>query len=238
MSEQIKPTIFLAGAAGAIGRPLCRQLVAAGWPVVGTTRHKDKTAILRELGVEPVVVDVYDEERLRAAVLDARPEVVIHQLTDLALLGDPARLNEALARNTRLREIGTRHLVAAAAAAGARRMIAQSICFTYAPGPLPHREEDPLNPDARGVISLEEQVLNGPFVGIVLRYGKLYGPGTGADSPPPGGPLHVEEAAEAAVLAVTRGRAGVYNIAEDDGTVTIDKAAAELGWKPTRGIAN
>lgn len=235
MSEKPKTTIFLAGATGAIGQPLCRQLVAAGYRVVGTTRYEKKVPVLRALGVEPVVVDVYDAERLRSAVLEARPEVVIHQLTDLAPLLNGTQTPATFEANSRIREIGTRNLITAATAAGARRMIAESICFTYAPGQPPYREEDPLNPNAHGVMSLEEQVLNGPFVGIVLRYGKLYGPGSGTDTPPAGGPLHVEEAAEAAVLAVTRGRAGIYNIAEDDGAVSIDKAAAELGWKPRRG---
>lgn len=237
MSDTSKLTIFLAGATGAIGQPLCRQLVAAGYRVVGTTRREAKVPMLAALGVEPAVVDVYDAERLRDLVLAAQPQVVIHQLTDLAPLLDGTQTAETFAANARLREVGTANLVAAATAAGAKRMIAESICFVYAPGPQPHREEDPLSGNAHGVISLEQQVLSGPFVGIVLRYGNLYGPGTGVDSPPAGDPLHVEEAAAAAVLAVTRGRAGIYNIAAAGGSVTIDKAAAELGWRPARGSA-
>lgn len=231
MSEQTKTTIFLAGATGAIGMPLCRQLVAAGYRVVGTTRREEKTAALREIGVEPAVVDVYDADRLRELVVAARPEVVIHQLTDLAPLLDGTQTAATFEANSRIREIGTRNLVAAAEAAGAKRMIAESICFAYEKGPLPHREDDPLAGGAYGVRSLEEQVLNGPFVGVVLRYGALWGPGTGVDAPPEHSPLHVEEAAAAAVLAVTRG-SGIYNIAADDGQVTVDKAAAELGWTP------
>lgn len=145
----------------------------------------------------------------------------------------------ALIRNARLREIGTRNLVATATAAGAKRMVAQSLAFVYAPGPKPYREESPLYLDnpmssqtVRAVASLEEQVLNAPFTGIVLRYGKLYGPGTGFDLTPKDGPLHVDDAANAARRALTRGETGVYNIAEDDGTVSIDKAAAVLGWVP------
>jgi hypothetical protein len=91
---------------------------------------------------------------------------------------DPSQMAEASARNARMREIGTRHLVAAAVTAGAKRLIAQSIAFAYAPGPLPYREDAPLNVDApdragvsaRGVASLESQVLNAPLEGIVLRY--------------------------------------------------------------------
>jgi nucleoside-diphosphate-sugar epimerase len=231
--------IFVAGAAGAIGRRLCPLLVADGWSVTGTTRSAAKAPLLRALGVAPVVVDVFDERALVEAVVESRPAVVIHQLTDLPPALDPAQMADALVRNARLREVGTRHLVAAAVAAGASRLVAQSIAFAYAPGPRPYREEWPLNLDdpafgltARGVAALEQQVLAGPFVGLVLRYGKLYGPGTGFDHAAGGGPLHVDDAADAARRAATRGGAGIYNIAEDDGTVTIGRAAAELGWMP------
>jgi nucleoside-diphosphate-sugar epimerase len=119
-------------------------------------------------------------------------------------------------------------------------MIAQSIAFAYAPGPLPYHEEWPLNIDAldpaglsaRAVASLEQQVLQAPLTGIILRYGKFYGPGTGFDDPPSGGPVHVDAAADAARRAVTRGRTGIYNIAEDHGTISSRRAAIELGWNP------
>ena len=124
-------------------------------------------------------------------------------------------------------------------------MVAQSIAFAYAPGPMPYREDSPLNlgdPDfgltARGVASLEEQVLGAPFEGIILRYGKLYGPGTGFGKPPTGGPLHVDAAADAARRAINRGKAGVYNVAEQDGTVSSDKAVEILGWKSDFRIDN
>jgi nucleoside-diphosphate-sugar epimerase len=180
---------------------------------------------------------------LKDAVQMAAPEVVIHQLTDLSLLADPARLEEALARNARLRIEGTANLVAAALLAGARRLIAQSISFVYAPGTQPYRESDPLNQSAdprwsrtvEAVAALEREVTQTPGIeGIVLRYGHFYGPGTGRDrgEAPPKGVLHVDAAAHAALLAVERGRPGIYNIAEDDGDVAIDKARAELGFDP------
>lgn len=231
--------IFVAGASGAIGRRLCRLLVDEGWSVTGTTRSLAKAPMLRALGVEPVIVDVFDEAALREIVRQAEPDIVVHQLTDLPPALDPTKLAAALVRNARLRDVGTRNLLAAAVAAGVKRMVAQSLAFVYAPGPLPHREEAPLHLDdpgfgetARAVASLEQQVLAAPFPGIVLRYGKLYGPGTGFDQPPSGGPLHVDDAADAARRALTRGEAGVYNIAEADGTVAIDKAADALGWVP------
>src|SRR5512138_2154693 len=97
--------ILVAGASGAIGRRLCRLLVEDGWHVIGTTRSPDKAAALRAIGVEPVIVDVFDEPLLRRAVAEARPEVVIHQLTDLPPALDPAQMPEALVRNARIREI-------------------------------------------------------------------------------------------------------------------------------------
>jgi nucleoside-diphosphate-sugar epimerase len=233
--------IFLAGASGAIGRRLTPLLLAAGHEVTGTTRSAGKAEQLKARGVEPLVVDVFDAGALRNAVVAARPETVIHQLTDLPQVLDPASLRDALARNSRLRIEGTANLVAAARAAGARRLIAQSIAFAYADGPEPHAETDMLvsgegdQPSAvtgRGVRALEQAVLNAPGIdGIVLRYGRLYGPGTW-NTPNPRAPLHVDAAAQAALLALTQGGAGIYNIAEDDGAVLIEKARNELGFDP------
>src|SRR6185295_902153 len=106
---------------------------------------------LQALGVEPLIVDVFDADKLRAALLAARPDVVIHQLTDLPPALDPTQMEAGRARNARIREEGTRNLVAAAIPAGAKRMIAQSIAFAYAPGPTPYREDSPLDPSAQAV---------------------------------------------------------------------------------------
>ena len=222
--------IFLAGAAGAIGRRLCLLLVQEGWQVTGTTRSPEKAAVLRDMGVTPAVVDVYDEAKLRRAVADAAPEIVIHQLTDLPPGLDPLKMAEGVIRNTRIRDVGTRHLLAAAVNAGARRIVVQSIAFAYAPGAMPYDEDSPLDPNARGAISLERQVLEAPLEAVILRYGRFYGPGTGFDDERESGKLHVDAAADAARRAVTRGR-GIYNIAEEDGEITSRKAAAELGWR-------
>lgn len=234
----MKKCIFLAGASGAIGRRLAPLLVADGWRVVGTTRSTDKAPLLRAMGVDPVVVDVFDAAALRSIVADVRPEVVIHQLTDLPYALEASRIGDALVRNARLRDEGTRNLVAAAVRAGARRLIAQSIGFIYADGRTPHREEDPLLPETHptyggtvtGVLSLERQVLEAPLEGVVLRYGLFYGPGTGFDAPIAPGPVHVDAAAKAAQLAITRAQPGVYNVAEADGSVDVEKATRVLGW--------
>ncbi|MBN9072685.1 MAG: NAD-dependent epimerase/dehydratase family protein [Rhizobiales bacterium] len=233
--------IFLAGATGVVGRRLIPLLREAGHEVWGTTRRAEKGDELAKAGAHPVIVDVFDADALSAAVLSARPHVVIHQLTDLPPKLDPAGMEAALPRNARIRDEGTRNLIAAALAAGARRLIAQSIAWTYAPGPEPHGEDDPLKAAAegpsgvtmRGVISLEEQVLNAaPMEGIVLRYGELYGPRTGSDAPQGTSPLHVDAAAHAALLAIDHGRPGAYNIAEPNAAIATGKAAAELGWRP------
>jgi len=233
--------IFLAGAAGAIGQRLVPLLLGAGHEVTGTTRSGEKAAELRARGITAVVVDVYDAAALRDAAVRARPDVVVHQLTDLPKVLDPNR-PPAFGGNSRLRIEGTPNLVAAARAAGARRLIAQSIAFAYAPGPEPHAETDPLAAGegdapaavtARGVRALEGAVLGAAGLdGIVLRYGRLYGPGTWNTTPNGRGVLHVDAAAHAALVALTRGRPGVYNIAEQDGAVTIDKGLRELGFNP------
>jgi len=152
--------VFVAGASGAIGRVLCKLLIGDRWRVFGTTRSADKASGLRLLGIEPVVVDVFDRDALARAVVKVAPEVVIHQLTDLPREFSPEILAAARPRNARIREIGTDNLVAAAVAAGARRLVAQSIAFAYAPGPRPHAEVAPLDvASAPSVAKLEELVL-------------------------------------------------------------------------------
>jgi nucleoside-diphosphate-sugar epimerase len=166
---------------------------------------------------------------------------VVHQLTDLAgaVAGQP--VEEATLRgNARIRTEGTENLVAAALAAGARRVVAQSIAWLYAPGPEPHDERDPLLPlgptasiSLAAVHALERQVLDDPrFDGVVLRYGRLYGDGTWTPLPPEPPTVSVAGAAEAAALAVARGAPGVYNIVDDGGPVANARARHELGWRP------
>ncbi|HWG80687.1 MAG TPA: NAD(P)-dependent oxidoreductase [Stellaceae bacterium] len=238
--------IFLAGAAGAIGQRMLPLLRDAGHRVVGTTRSAAKAETLRAQGVEPVVVDVFDGEALSRAVKAARPDVVIHQLTDLPKNLEPSLMAQAIPRNARIRSEGTRNLVGAAKAAGVRRLVAQSIGWAYAPGPEPHAESDPLDAEAegdrgitlRGVIALEELVLRSPPLdGIVLRYGQLYGPGTHSAVPSKSAPVHVDAAAYAAVLAIDRGRPGAYNIAQPNKHIATEKARAELGWDADFSVA-
>ena len=220
--------VFLAGAAGAIGRRLVLLLRTAGYSVVGTTRTESRAEQLRAVGVEPVIVDMFDAERVLDAVTAAKPDVVIQQLTDLPQVFDPETMDAARARNARLREIATPYLMRAAKEAGVRRAIVQSICFVYAPGPLPHAETDPI--ESPSVQAMEAAALGTGLEGIVLRYGRLWGPGTWTNVAQGPAPLHADAAAHAALLAITRGNAGIYNIAEADGEVSTTKAERELGF--------
>jgi nucleoside-diphosphate-sugar epimerase len=237
--------VFVAGASGAIGRRLVPSLVEAGHEVAGMTRSPDKTESLAAAGAEPVVCDALDADALREAVVAAKPEVVVHQLTAIPPAFNPRRMAEEFVPTNRLRTEGTRHLVDAAVAAGARRVVAQSIAFAYAPTDgWVKDEDDELFLDApeafrttvEAVDALETAVLRaGDLEGVVLRYGFLYGPATsyapdGAIAEqvrrrrfPIGGRgtgrfsfVHLDDAARATVAAVEAGPAGVYNVVDDD----------------------
>jgi nucleoside-diphosphate-sugar epimerase len=153
--------IFLAGATGVIGSRLLPRLVEQGHVVAGMTRSSDKADTLRQLGAEPVVCDVYDEARLNETVTAFKPDLLMHQLTDLP--DDIKRLPLYVRRNNRIRTEGTRNLLAAGHGAGVDRFIAQSLASTP-PG------------TGRAVKRHERMVLDAG--GLVLRYGWLYGPGT------------------------------------------------------------
>ena len=230
--------VFLAGASGVIGRRLVPLLRDAGHSVVGTTRSRDKAETLRQLGAQAVVVDVFDRNALIDVIERDAPDIMIHQLTDLPSPPGSAGYEAGLERNARVRIEGTRNLVDAAKKAGVGRMITQSIAFVYAPGEGTRVEDDPLDLAATGarkrtvdgVIALEQATLELPQ-GIVLRYGFLYGPGTWFENEKRAAPaLHVDAAAHAALLAVSKGSRGIYNIAEDDNAVSSEKAKRDLGF--------
>lgn len=178
--------VFVAGASGVIGRPTVRQLVASGHDVVGMTRRQERAEEIRQAGAEAVVCDVFDAEPLRQAVVAAEPEVVVHALTALPPRFDPK--SDYLAATNKVRIEGTRNLVAAAKAAGAGRVVAESVAFFYEPeGSWVKDEEAPLFCDPPGrfaagceaLRTLEREVLEaGQPEGLVLRFGWFYGPGT------------------------------------------------------------
>jgi nucleoside-diphosphate-sugar epimerase len=191
--------VFLAGASGAIGRQLVPLLVAAGHEVAGTTRSEAKVGMLRELGAEPVVLDVYDADRLREAVIAFGPELVMHQLTDLP--SDPAQISVKAADNARVRTEGTGNLIAAAQAAGAPRFLAQSIAWR-----LPGDAHAPVEEHERMVLDAD---------GVVARYGRFYGPGTYHEHDLPEPPyVHVAEAARRTV-ELLEAPSGIVEIVED-----------------------
>jgi nucleoside-diphosphate-sugar epimerase len=174
--------IFVAGATGVIGRELLPML--ANHAVVGMTRSRVDAA--RALGAEPVVADVYDRERVLAVVAAARPDVVVHLLTDLA-----ERDFEA---NARIRRVGTRNLVNAAVAARARRLVVESISFAASAE------------GAAAVAEMERIARDSGLESVVLRLARLWGPGTWNERPEEGAEfIHVRDAArlvcEAAVGA-------------------------------------
>lgn len=229
--------IFLAGGSGVIGTRLIPALVAAGHDVVATTRRQENVARLSELGAMPVVVDVYDADRLDAVVAEARPDLVLHELTDLSEHDTDA--------NARLRREGTANLVHAAVAAGIRRMVAQSITWIFPAGYRPATEDDAIIP-ASAVDDLERSVRSMPHA-TVLRYGMLYGPGTWYA---PGGELaeavragrvpatpaittfaHIDDVIDATVKALAWPD-GIYHIVDDEpapGTAWLPVFATALG---------
>lgn len=258
--------VFVAGATGAIGRPLIKQLVAAGHEVTGMSRSEERAAAVEAAGARAVVCDVYDVEALSAAVAAAEPEGVVHALTALPPKFNPR--SNYLKPTNRIRTEGTRNLIAAARAAGARRLVAESVCFFYRPeGEWVKGEEAPLYEDAPGsfreaasaTIDLERQVTGADGLeGLVLRCGWLYGPGTyfAADGssaeevrkrryPVVGAGtgtfsfIHVEDAAAAFAAALERGAPGVYNVADDEPAASkewLPVYAEALGAKPPRRV--
>jgi nucleoside-diphosphate-sugar epimerase len=230
--------VFIAGATGAIGRPLVAQLCEAGHDVVGMTRSEERAEALRAAGAEAVIADALGADAVRRAVEAAHPDVVVNELTDLDRPLNPRKYADWLEGTNRLRTEGTRNLVEAARAAGAPRLISQSVAFAYTFEPGVKTEDAPLlgsdaGPMADAIHELERRTLDAG--GIVVRYGFFYGPGTAYHR---GGQqieliekrqmpiighgegrfpfIHVDDAAAATAAAIERGTTGVYNIVDDE----------------------
>jgi len=225
--------VFVAGGSGAIGVPLVRALLAAGHQVTALTRSAANADVLRGLGATPAIGDALDAEALRRAVVAARPTHVIHQLTALPK-GGPRSARE-LGPTNRLRTEGTRHLIAAAVAAHAQRIIIGS--FAMFRGVAPADAPPDVREAAEAVTSMEQQTIeatrDGRIEGMVLRYGLFYGPLAGSTvqmiamarrrmlprirhdhSLLPC--IHVDDAASATVAALDHGQPGaVYDIVDD-----------------------
>jgi nucleoside-diphosphate-sugar epimerase len=192
--------VFLAGASGVIGTRLTSLLTEAGHEVAGMTRSPEKATAISALGATPVICDVFDAPALTAAVVDFRPHVVLHELTDLP--DDVTRLAAFGAQNARIRREGTRNLLAAANAAGVTRFLAQSVAWDL-PGDAGLATAD-----------LERAVLDAG--GVVLRYGQFYGLGTYHEVQVPDAPrIEINEAAVRTVAALDA-PSGVVVIAESE----------------------
>ena len=251
--------VFVTGATGALGRHLVPGLVAAGHEVTATTRTPGKAGQLREAGAEPVVLDGLDREAVIAAVRTAAPEVIVHEMTALASMRSLRNPDKLFAVTNELRTRGTDNLLAAAAQAGTRRVIAQSYVSANerSGGPV-KTEEDPLDsqpiPTASRALAAIKYVektvpLEAPE-GIVLRYGSFYGPGASKilleavrkrQMPVIGGGtgiwsfIEITDAAAATLAAVERGAPGVYNVADSDPAPVAEwlpYLAEVLGAKP------
>jgi nucleoside-diphosphate-sugar epimerase len=238
--------IFVAGVSGALGKQLVPRLVAAGHDVTGASHSESKRSLVESLGARAVAVDLLDAEAVEAAVRDAAPDVVVHEATALSGDLDMRKPDQTFAQTNRLRTEGTRNLMAAAQAAGARRFVAQSFAgWPYArQGGFVKSEEDPLEQHppkgmARtlaAIRELERIVTTAEGIEpVVLRYGGFYGPGTSIA--PDGEQLeailsrkfpvvrsadglmslvHIDDAAAATALAIESGRPGVYNVVDDE----------------------
>jgi 2-alkyl-3-oxoalkanoate reductase len=245
-ARRIDMRVFVAGATGAMGRALVPALISAGYSVTGLTRTAAKAEALQQMGAEPAIADGLDAPAIRAALLSARPDVVIDEMTDLAAVTDLRHFDRAFALTNRLRTLGTGFLLTAAREAGVERFIAQSFCgWTYArSGSSIKTEADVPDPDPpqelrrtqEAIQYLERTVTNSADPeGIVLRYGSFYGPDTGmlaaamldqlrrrrvpliGDGAGWWSFVHVDDAALATVAAIERGRAGnIYNIVDDE----------------------
>lgn len=235
--------VFLAGASGVIGKPLIPALVGAGHQVTAMTRSPGKTEALRAAGADPLVCDALDIPALRDAVGKAAPDVVVNQLTNLPTSFNPRKIDYRM--TNRLRAETGPALAEAAAQAGAKRLIAQSIAFLYAPEGDAVKDEEarvfteapvPFSEALEATVKLEQSTLDMPGIeGLVLRYGLFYGPATyfAADGSTAkevarrrypvvgdgGGVtswIHVEDAASATVAALDSGAPGIYNVVDDE----------------------
>jgi len=234
--------IFITGATGALGRHLVPGLVAAGHEVTATTRAPGKVAQLREAGAAPVILDGLDRDAVIAAVRAAAPEVIVHEMTALADMRSLRHADQVFAATNELRTRGTDNLLAAAARAGTRRVIAQSYAGaapdTPSGGAL-KTEDDPLGwrsiPGAvqmpAAITYVDTTVPDAVPEGVVLRYGTFYGPGASDPVlemvrkrrlPVIGGGtgvwsfVEITDAAAATIAAVGHGTSGVYNVVDDD----------------------
>jgi 2-alkyl-3-oxoalkanoate reductase len=253
--------VFLAGASGAIGTRLVPQLIDRGHQVIGTFRSPGHAERVRALGAEPVALDLLDPRVVRKAVLEAEPDAIVHEATALADARFTRSLDRTFAQTSRLRTEGTDALLAAAREAGVQRFVAQSFASMRQAreGAWVKTEDDPLDPDppasartASAAMRYLDQAVTAAG-GIALRYGGFYGAANDGLVEPvrkrqfpivgDGGGvfsfIHLDDAAAATVLALEHGRAGIYNVVDDEPAPVrewLPVLAAVLGAKPPRRV--
>jgi nucleoside-diphosphate-sugar epimerase len=253
--------VFIAGASGAIGARLVPQLVERGNEVVGTCRSTGKADRVRDLGAEPVVLDLLDPGAVRSAVAAARPDAIVHEATALAGLSDFKHFDRSFAATNRLRTAGTDALLDAAGRSGVSRVVAQSYAgwpYERTGGPV-KTEDDPLDPAPVAAMSetlaairhVEERVVAAG--GAALRYGGFYGSPDDAqlelvrkrrfpivgDGDGVWSFVHLDDAAAATALVVERGASGIYNVVDDEPAPVrewLPALAAAIGAKPPRRV--
>lgn len=243
--------IFVAGSTGALGRPLVRALLERGHVVTGLTRDAAKGAALAAIGATPVIADIYHTETVISAIVAARPDAIINELTALPQRLDPRKLAEYYAANDRVRREGTRTLLEGARRCEARRLVSQSAAFWYAPTPGGVKTEadpfdveapEPIGSAVATMVEVERAVVGAEGVaGVNLRYATLYGPGTwySADGeigrrfrrrmyPMIGSGeaiisfLHIDDAVGATIAALESGATGAFNVADDEPAMAKD----------------
>jgi nucleoside-diphosphate-sugar epimerase len=238
--------VFVAGSTGAVGKYLVSHLAENGHEVVALVRTAQKAKVVEAMGAKVALADALNSEELTAAILRAEPEVIIHQLTALAGVGNFKRLDEEFALTNRFRTEVTDTMLAAARLVGTRRFIAQSFCgwpFAREGGPV-KTEEDPLDPNPPACFSktlaairyLEGTVRKTENLqAIALRYGIFYGPGTGiakggsivelvckrklpivGDGAGVWSFIHISDAALATAAAISHGDPGIYNVVDNE----------------------
>ena len=237
--------IFVAGAAGALGKQLIPRLVENGHEVTGMMRSESKSPVVEELGATPIVADGLNPEQVANAVAEANPEVIVHELTALSGNPDMRHWDRYFELTNRLRTEATDHLLAAGRAVGVKRFVAQSYAgWPYArSGAEVKDEEDRLDPHPvpamrqsfDAIRYLEDTVTGAERTeGIVLRYGGFYGPGTSlwpegeidellqkrrfpvvGDGKGIWSFVRIDDAASATVAAIENGKRGIYNVVDD-----------------------
>jgi nucleoside-diphosphate-sugar epimerase len=237
--------VFVAGASGAVGSRLLPLLLSAGHTVVGLTRNLVNAEAIGRTGAAAAVADALNRAAIVDAVVAAKPDVIVHEMTSLGDANDLRRFDRSFGVTNRLRTEGLQNLLAAAKQAGTRRIVAQSFCgwpYARVGGPV-KSEDDPLDPKpprelrrTLEAIRYLESAMTGSsnIEGVVLRYGAFYGPSTGLFDGPMVDQLrrrrvplignangwwsflHIDDAAAATAIAVERGAPGIYNIVDDE----------------------